>query len=139
MALPAITGAGAFDMLVDVGSDVVFPIAVTDSATGLPLDLLDVTGGTLYIHEGWDDRSEDTPPLRASVSVTVVDASAGSLSVSIPRAVTADLQARLPGREQISVTRDVPAYAYELEITDGTTVRRLLNGSFALNRRGARS
>ena len=142
MSLPAITSAGTppSPLVVDAGSDVSLSITLrTGSESGPVLDLLDATGGTIYVHEGWDERRTIDPALAGSYPVIIADASTGVLTITMTASETAALQQRLEARQRTVTDRNVMTYAYELEITDGTSVIRVLHGPLILSRRGARS
>ena len=137
MSLPAITAAGTVAIPIDAGSDVSLSTALTD-ADGNAVDLLDATGGTLYVHEGWDERRTIDPPAIGSYPVTISAPATGVMVLTLTAAETAAMQTLLAARQRTVTDRTVSTYAYELEITDGSSVVRVLNGPLTLSRRGTR-
>jgi hypothetical protein len=138
MSLPVITSAGQVEIVIDAGSDWGANITLTDEAGG-PVDLLDATGGTLHIHRSWRQRSTIDPEEVLQVPVTITSAPAGTLHIGLTAAQSAALQDAITAQLKTTADRDVAALAYELEITDGTLVRRVLEGSLIVSRRGQRA
>jgi hypothetical protein len=129
MTLPVLTAPGVWPLTVYAGSAASWPLVLTDSA-GAPLDLQDASAGTLRIHSGWGDAAT----VLAEGAVTITDAAAGELTMAITTAQTDAIAAAASDR---TCDRTAPAGFYELELTDGTSTVRVLEGTVTASRRGA--